>query len=67
LWASTVICRGLQLHQVRHALKVADGEEVSVSDVLFNKGVWELGHFASRYFRLFGELPSDTLRKKKRK
>ena len=54
-----------QLHQVERALRTADFEAVSVSDVLLRNGVWEFGHFASRYHRLFGELPSDTLRAKR--
>jgi AraC family ethanolamine operon transcriptional activator len=53
-----------QLHQVKHTLQVADPEADSVSDVLVQHGVWEFGLFASRYRRLFGELPSDTLRTK---
>lgn len=51
-----------QLHQVHHALRAADPEEVSVSDILVQHGEWEFGRFASRYRRLFGELPSETLR-----
>ncbi|MGB5636772.1 MAG: helix-turn-helix domain-containing protein [Waterburya sp.] len=54
-----------QLNQVHHALGAADPEAVSVSDVLFRNGVWELSRFASRYRRLFGELPSETLRTKR--
>ncbi len=50
-----------QLHQVHHGLKVAEPEAVSVSELLLQHGVWEIGRFASRYRRLFGELPSDTL------
>ena len=50
------------LHQVRRALRAADPEEVTVADVLLQHGEWEFGRFASRYKRLFGELPSETLR-----
>ena len=50
------------LHRIRRALQVADSEAVSVSDVLIRHGEWEFGRFASRYRRLFGELPSDTLK-----
>jgi AraC family ethanolamine operon transcriptional activator len=58
-------CRYLQLrqlHQVYLALRTADPEEVLVSDVLFQYGVWDCGRFASRYRRLFGKPPSETLR-----
>ena len=53
-----------QLNQIHRALRAADPEAVTVSDVLFRHGVWELGRFARRYRRLFGELPSQTLRRK---
>ena len=52
------------LHRVHRALKAADPEEVSVSQILVEQGEWAFGRFASRYRRLFGELPSETLRKK---
>jgi len=52
-----------QLHQVHRALRAADPDEVSVTDVLLSKGVWEFGRFASRYRRTFGELPSETHRR----
>jgi AraC family ethanolamine operon transcriptional activator len=51
------------LHLVHRALKVADHEEVTVSQILIEHGEWAFGRFASRYRRLFGELPSETLRK----
>jgi AraC-like DNA-binding protein len=53
------------LHRVHRAIKAADPEEVSVSQILVGQGEWAFGRFASRYRRLFGELPSDTLRKKR--
>ncbi len=55
-----------QLNQVRSALRSAEPEAVSVRDVLLRYGVWEFGRFASRYRRLFGELPSETLRRRRR-
>lgn len=51
-----------QLHQVYRALRAADPEAVSVGEVLVGHGVWEFSRFASRYGRLFGERPSETLR-----
>jgi AraC family ethanolamine operon transcriptional activator len=50
------------LHRVRRALREADPEEANVTSVLFQHGEWEIGRFAARYRRLFGELPSETLR-----
>jgi AraC family ethanolamine operon transcriptional activator len=52
-----------QLHRVRRALTAADPEQVTVSQVLVEQGEWAFGRFATRYSRLFGELPSETLRK----
>ena len=52
-----------QLHRVHRALRAADPGAESVTDVLVRHGEWEFGRFASRYRRLFGELPSETLRK----
>ena len=54
-----------QLHQAQRALRAADAEAVSVTNVLLRQGVWDFGRFASRYHQLFGELPSETLRAKK--
>ena len=55
-----------QLRQVHHELRAANAEEMRVSDILTKNGVWEFGRFAARYRRQFGELPSDTLRAKRR-
>jgi AraC family ethanolamine operon transcriptional activator len=52
-----------QLHRVRRTLREAHPEAVTVSDVLVAHGEWEFSRFASRYRRLFGELPSETLRR----
>lgn len=55
-----------KLHQVRSALRAAELDEVSVASVLLEHGIWELGRFAARYRQLFGELPSEALRAKRR-
>jgi len=55
-----------QLHRVHRALRASDPEAASVTDVLVEQGVWEFSRLALRYRRLFGELPSETLRTKKR-
>ena len=54
-----------QLHQVKRALRAADAEAVSVTDVLVRHGFWQFGRFALRYRQLFGELPSETLQTKR--
>ena len=54
-----------QLHQINRVLRASDPETESVTGILVENGVWEFGRFASRYFRLFGELPSKTLRTKR--
>ena len=53
-----------QLTQVRRALCTSHPDETTVSELLVNHGVWEFGRFASRYRRLFGERPSETLRRR---
>jgi AraC family ethanolamine operon transcriptional activator len=53
-----------QLHQIRRVLKSSDAETTTVTKVLFDQGVSQLGRFASRYQIMFGELPSETLRAK---
>ena len=53
-----------RLHRVHRALKSADPESAAVTDVLVEHGEWEFGRFASRYRRLFGESPSETLHQK---
>jgi AraC family transcriptional regulator, ethanolamine operon transcriptional activator len=51
------------LHQVRKALKSADPSVTTVTRIATQFGVWELGRFARDYCFLFGELPSQTLRR----
>jgi AraC family transcriptional regulator, ethanolamine operon transcriptional activator len=52
-----------RLHQVRNALKQADRQHAKVAEVAAQFGIWELGRFAQDYRRLFGETPSQTLRR----
>jgi AraC-like DNA-binding protein len=54
------------LHRVHRALRKAEPDEASVADVLLRHGEWEFGRFATRYRRLFGERPSETLKAKHR-
>ena len=55
-----------QLHQVRRDLLFSDPDDTSVTDVLVKWGVWELGRFSGRYKQQFGELPSESLKRKGR-
>ena len=52
-----------QLHRVRHDLKRASEDASSVSQIFTRHGVWEFGRFAQYYRQVFGELPSQTLKK----
>jgi AraC family ethanolamine operon transcriptional activator len=51
--------RARRLNQVRHLLKEVD----SVTEAATAWGFWHFGHFSQEYKKLFGELPSDTLRR----
>ncbi len=53
-----------ELHSVRRTLLAADSEETTVSQVLADHEEWAFSRFASRYRKLFGELPSETLRRR---
>jgi len=52
------------LHKVRKALKDADPSLTTITGIAADFGVWQLGRFARDYRLLFGELPSETLRRK---
>jgi AraC-like DNA-binding protein len=51
-----------RLFAARQALKSAAIEE-QVSNVAMRLGFWDLGRFAGAYQAMFGELPSETLRR----
>jgi len=50
-----------RLHSVRRALLASDPSAAFIGELAMEHGFFELGHFAGKYRRLFGELPSDTL------
>ena len=54
--------RAMRLNGVRRMLKSADPGRQSVQDIAARWGFWHLSHFANDYRRMFGELPSETLR-----
>ena len=43
-------------------LKRAKNESIRVTDIAYAHGFTELGRFANRYQKIFGELPTETLR-----
>jgi len=54
--------RAMRLNGVRRMLKAADPARDAVQDIAARWGFWHLSHFANDYRRMFGELPSETLR-----
>jgi len=54
----------LRLHRVRQALLAAPCASTTVSAEALNWGFWHFGEFTRAYKDCFGELPSDTLRRK---
>jgi AraC family ethanolamine operon transcriptional activator len=52
------------LHNVRAALKSADPNVTTVTQIVTEFGVWQLGRFARDYRSLFCELPSETLHRR---
>lgn len=55
--------RALRLNRVRRELKSDSTKAASVQDVAARWGFWHLSHFAADYKHMFGELPSETLRR----
>jgi AraC-like DNA-binding protein len=54
----------VRLHRVRQALLAANQGSTTVSTEALNWGFWHFGEFSRAYRDCFGELPSDTLRRK---
>jgi AraC-like DNA-binding protein len=54
----------LRLHRVRQALLAATQGSTTVSAMALDWGFWHFGEFSRAYKDCFGELPSDTLRRK---
>ncbi|MCX7179093.1 MAG: AraC family transcriptional regulator [Proteobacteria bacterium] len=53
----------VRLERVRHDLCRADQTTATVTDIASRWGFRHLGHFATSYKKMFGESPSETLRK----
>jgi AraC family ethanolamine operon transcriptional activator len=58
--------RAMRLNGVRRDLKSGSRPAASVQDIAARWGFWHLGHFVTDYKRMFGELPSETARRKGR-
>jgi AraC-like DNA-binding protein len=54
----------LRLHRVRQALMAATQGSTTVTTEALNWGFWHFGEFSRVYKECFGELPSETLRRK---
>jgi AraC family transcriptional regulator, ethanolamine operon transcriptional activator len=54
----------LRLHRVRQSLLTGTQGSTTVSAEALNWGFWHFGEFSRAYRDCFGELPSDTLRRK---
>jgi AraC family transcriptional regulator, ethanolamine operon transcriptional activator len=52
-----------RLHQARRLLLASCPDATTVTQIAFGLGFWDLGRFAGAYRQLFGERPSETLRK----
>ena len=52
-----------RMHLARRALRSADGERTTVTEIPSDYGFWEFGRFSVAYRSLFGESPSVTLRR----
>lgn len=48
-------------HAARREFLVTDGKDATVREIAQRNGFYQLGRFAVRYKRLFGESPSNTL------
>jgi AraC family ethanolamine operon transcriptional activator len=57
--------RAMRLNGVRRDLKQTTAPAATVQDTAATWGFWHLGHFVTDYKRMFGELPSETLRRRR--
>ncbi len=54
----------LRLHRVRQALRAASYGSTTVAAEALEWGFWHFGEFSSAYKACFGELPSETLKRR---
>ena len=55
-----------RMHLAQRALSRADPSSATVTRIVTDHGFWELGRFSAAYRALFGEMPSETLRRKRK-
>ena len=55
--------RAIRLNSVRRELRGNNRGAVPIADIAARWGFWHLSHFSNDYRALFGELPSETLRR----
>jgi AraC family ethanolamine operon transcriptional activator len=53
----------LRLQAVHRALKTADPLDTKITTIANQFGFWSMGHFTRDYKTMFGELPSETLKR----
>ena len=54
----------LRMSRVRHdLLNFSSQNSESIIEVVAIHGFWHMGQFAADYRRIYGELPSETLRR----
>lgn len=56
-----------RLNRAHAALKMADPDQFTVCEILMDHGEFAFSRFASRYKKLFGALPSETLAQQSRR
>ena len=56
-----------RLHQARKLLRDPQNGYDTVTQVAATLGLWDFGRFASRYQQVFGELPSTTLQRTRKR
>lgn len=55
--------KSFKLNIFRKALQESDSLHSLISDIANQHGFWHMGQLAKDYYRQFGELPSDTLKR----
>ena len=52
-----------RMDKARQSLRDSDPSTTTVTQIALDHGFWEFGHFSVTYRKLFGETPSETLKK----
>lgn len=54
--------KNFRMYGVRKEILRGDSITTKINEIAYNWGFWHMGQFAADYRKLFGELPSETLR-----